>query len=137
MLALLAAGIPADPLSAPAAIFWRTDEALARAEAERTGQPLLIDAWADWCAACKLLERHTWSDPRVQQEIQAHFIPLRIDMSEEGAATEARMTSYGVVALPAVLVCSPRTCNASARRSVGYVDPSTMLEFLRGSRAQR
>ena len=134
LLALLGAGgFAAQPAPASGAISWRTDEPGARAESERTGRPLLVDAWADWCAACKLLERNTWADPRVQREIRAHFVPLRIDLSEEGPASEARIKTFGLVALPAVLVCSPRSCDASTRRSVGYVNAAEMLDFLRRS----
>jgi thiol:disulfide interchange protein DsbD len=137
-LALVATGGPgAESAPATGAISWRTDEAGARAESERTGRPLLVDAWADWCAACKLLERNTWSDPQVQREIRVHFVPLRVDLSEEGPVTEARMKMFGLVALPAVLVCSPRACDGSALRSVGYVNAAAMLDFLRRSQANR
>jgi thioredoxin:protein disulfide reductase len=120
------------PASTP--IRWRTDEASAVAESRRLARPLLVDAWADWCAGCKLLDRNTWSDPRVRDEVEAHFVPLRLDVSAEGTAAEVRVRALEVTALPAVLICPPRGCDPAVRRSVGYLKAAEMLAFLRESR---
>ena len=117
-------------------IRWRTDETVAIAESARTGRPLLVDAWADWCAGCKLLDRNTWSDWRVQAEIAARFVPLRIDLSAQDTPSVARMSALGVSALPAVLLCPATRCDPDVPRVVGYVRPEEMLAFLRSS-AQR
>ncbi len=117
----------------PSPILWRTDETRAFAEAARSGRPLLVDAWADWCAACKLLDRNTWSDRRVKEEVAARFVPLRVDLSEESISSEARMRALGVSALPAVLLCQASRCDAAAPRLVGYARPEEMLAFLRSS----
>jgi thiol:disulfide interchange protein DsbD len=114
-------------------IRWRTDETGAIAEAARTGRPLVVDAWADWCAGCKLLDRNTWSDRRVQEEIAARYVPLRIDLSTQDTTSVARMSALGVSALPAVLLCPATGCDAAAPRLVGYARPEEMLVFLRSS----
>jgi thiol:disulfide interchange protein DsbD len=120
---------------APDPIRWRTDEAAALDESRRSGRPVLLDAWADWCAGCRLLDRNTWSDPAVREEVQAHFVPLRLDVSTERSAAEVRVRSLDVSALPAVLICSSRGCDG-APRLVGYVGAAEMLAFLRQERAR-
>ena len=127
MLVSTAQGGERDP------IRWRMDERGAIAEAARTGRPLLVDAWADWCAGCRLLDRNTWSDRRVQEEVAARFVPLRIDLSTQSTAADARMSALGVSALPAVLLCPATRCDAAAPRLVGYVRPDEMLSFLRNA----
>jgi thiol:disulfide interchange protein DsbD len=114
-----------------ASIPWQTDETRARKEAARSGRQILVDAWADWCAGCKLLDRNTWSDRRVQDEVRARFVPLRVDLSDEGSDAELRIRALGVSALPAVLLCPVSGCDAGARRLVGYAGPDEMLAFLR------
>ena len=102
--------------SAP--IAWLRNEAQAVSESHRTGMPLLVDAWAEWCAACKLLDGHTWSDMRVQREVREHFVPLRIDFTDERLSTEVPMTAYGVEGLPTVIACRPRDCSAAVAHRV-------------------
>jgi thiol:disulfide interchange protein DsbD len=137
LLVLVAAGLVAGREPPPPSIEWRLAEAAAIAESQRTARPLLVDAWADWCGACKLLERNTWSDPRVRREVASHFVPLRLDFSDDGPSTERLQRAYGMTALPAVLICSPEGCDAVAARSVGYVGPAEMLDFLTRGRRGR
>lgn len=131
-LALLGLGGARTPASRPpGAIAWLRDEDRAFSEAGRTGRPVLVDAWAEWCAGCKLLDRDTWSDPDVQREVRAHFVPLRIDFTSEDAASDARKEKYGVEGLPTVLACKAPRCTApAAKRVTGFLRPAEMLAFL-------
>lgn len=116
-------------------IDWVQDEEQAFAESARTGKPVLVDAWAEWCTACKLMDRGTWSDPAVRREVARHFVPLRLDFTEEAPGSDPRKDAYGVQALPTVLSCRPRRCPAaSARRATGLLRPAEMLAFLAAQR---
>ena len=93
------------------------------AEARRTGKSLLVDFRADWCSACKMLDADTWPDPAVRAEIEAHYVPLQIDMTAEDENTEKIAKRYGVSGLPTIL--------AGNWRLTGFVGPAAMLEALR------
>jgi thioredoxin:protein disulfide reductase len=116
-------------------IHWVLDEEQAFVESSRTGKPVLVDAWAEWCTACKLMDRGTWTDPAVRREVARHFVPLRLDFTEEAPRSDPRKDTYGVQALPTVLCCRARGCPpASARRAIGFLRPAEMLAFLEGQR---
>jgi thiol:disulfide interchange protein DsbD len=128
-------------LAALAAIVWLHDEAKAVRQSRATGKPMLIDFRADWCSACKMLDKHTWADPAVQGEIKARFVPLSLDLSDESAAAGRLAKRYGVAGLPTVMivVCKapPAGCTPPREgqgRLTGYVPPSEMLELLRAVR---
>ena len=101
------------------AVAWLHDERSAAEEAHRSGKELLVDFQADWCAACKMMERHTWVDPRVQREIAEHFVALRLDVTDD----EELAMKYRISGLPTVV--------AGEARLTGYAGPAEMLEWLR------
>jgi len=76
------------------------EEALARAKAE--GKPVIIDFWADWCTACKELDKIAWSHPSVREEA-GRFVAVKLDGSEETPAFQAAYEKYGIVGMPTVI----------------------------------
>ncbi len=52
------------------------DAALARARAEH--RPVMIDFFAEWCAACKELDRETYVAPGVVDEAE-RFVRIKVD----------------------------------------------------------
>lgn len=46
-------------------IHWLHDYDAAMAEAKKTGKPVMIDFYTDWCHWCKVLDKKTYTDPKV------------------------------------------------------------------------
>jgi thiol:disulfide interchange protein DsbD len=123
----------------PAIIPWLHDERIAVQQSRATGKPLLIDFGAEWCAACKELDVHTWTDPVVAEEVARKFVPLKIDATEENDANDAILKKYAVPGLPTVLMLAcrdekPPECAVPGDgpgRVTGFLPPSEMLERLR------
>jgi len=72
--------------------------ALARAE----GRPLIVDFWADWCVACKELDRIAWADARVR-DAASRFVAVKLDGTEGDDWFVDLAERYGVVGMPTVL----------------------------------
>jgi thiol:disulfide interchange protein DsbD len=109
---------------------WEHDLEVAREKAKQASSPLLIDFGANWCQACGELERHTFSDPTVQEEA-ARFVKVKIDLSpgKDVALGKKWLSSYGARGLPLVVVHG--SDGKEAVRITEFVEPGKMLEMLR------
>lgn len=85
---------------------WLTDEADALRRAKQEGKPVIIDFRADWCAACKELEKKTFPHPAVAPLLSS-FIKVKIDATEETEENAALRQKYGALALPTVVFIRP------------------------------
>ena len=85
-----------------AKLDWKpfTDEALTAAASSHL--PVIIDFSADWCAACKELERFTFSDARVREKSRA-FTLLTVDATNESPALTALQKRFAVAGLPQLI----------------------------------
>ena len=61
-------------------------DAVARAEAE--DKLLLIDATAQWCGPCRIMERTTWSNDEVRAWIGEHAVAIKVDVDEQTALAQ-------------------------------------------------
>ena len=125
-------------LAQPERVAWLYDERQAIEASVKSGKPLLIDFRAEWCAACKMMDWHTWADPFVQREIAEHFVPLSLDLTAENEANQELARKYDVAGLPTIVVVWCRgfekACTIPGEgpaRLTGYAAAAEMLERLR------
>jgi thioredoxin-like negative regulator of GroEL len=111
-------------MSAPALFAARTF-AEAMEDARREGRWLIVDATAQWCAPCKLMDRTTWQDADVIAWVKEHAIAIQVDVDEE---TEVA-GSLGIQAMPTVIVFRD---GKEQDRVVGLKKPAEMLAWLAG-----
>jgi len=102
-------------------------EAIARARAE--GRPVIIDFWAEWCVACKELDRLAWSDPRVREEA-SRFVAVKLDGTDGAPPFEEASEEYAIAGMPTVIFLDARGREVP-ERVLGAVGADEMLERLR------
>jgi thiol:disulfide interchange protein DsbD len=83
---------------------WEHSEKVALEKAQSEKRPLMIDFTATWCGACKELDKHTFSDPRVKEKC-GNFIAVKFDATnDEDPQVEQVKKKYNVVGLPTVVI---------------------------------
>jgi len=71
----------------------------ALAAAKSTGQPAMLDFYADWCVSCKEMEKFTFTDARVKQAL-AGFVLLQADVTANDDTDKALMKHFEIVGPP-------------------------------------
>lgn len=70
--------------------------------AQKEGKPVMIDFFAEWCAACHELEDKTFSTSEFRELAQG-FRLLRFDATEDNEAIQKVLRKYHVKGLPTVM----------------------------------
>lgn len=110
-------------------LAWQTTElATARIKAVAENRPLLVDFTAAWCGACKELEKHTFSDPKVAEEA-SRFLAVRVDAThDDDPKVEETLGSLKVVGLPTVVLFD--STGKEVLRFRDFVPPQEFLAAL-------
>jgi thiol:disulfide interchange protein DsbD len=129
-IALVSVGTFASILGAtkPAeALTWERHDvegALSRAATEK--RPLLVDFTAAWCGACKELDKKTFSEARVGQEL-GRFVAVKVDATNnDDPKVEALLARFKVIGLPTVVLFDSR--GKEAARFNDFVPPDEFLK---------
>lgn len=75
-------------------------QAVVRANVER--KPMMVDAWAEWCAACLKMDETVWKDPEVVEILNRDFVPVKLDFTRSSPFSEELIAKWGLSGLPAV-----------------------------------
>jgi thioredoxin:protein disulfide reductase len=109
-------------IPARAAEFRREDFDAVLSRARSEGRPVMVDFYADWCAACKELDRHTYPAPEVIAA-SSRFVNLKVDATNGSDAMDALFEHYGIQGLPTVLFFSSQGEVLQAPRVLGFLPP--------------
>ncbi|RKI72157.1 hypothetical protein D7X55_07945 [Corallococcus sp. AB049A] len=94
------------------------------AAAKKEGRPVLIDFFADWCAACKELDRLTYpSSEVISQATDSRFLTIKIDATNSEDRLDALMEQLGVEGLPTVAFVNPDGTVLTKPRVTGFLEP--------------
>lgn len=100
------------------------DELLAKAKADC--KPVMIDFFADWCAACKELDRVTYVAADVVAESH-RFVSIKVDGTDDDEVTAALQNRFGVTGLPTIAFIDPMGQVLESPRVIGFMPPEQFL----------
>lgn len=101
----------------------------ALANSRQAGKPVLVDFFAEWCVACKVLEETTLSHPDVLNAMGG-FDLYRVDITEINADSQAIMEQYNILGLPALVFFTPASAEIPDSRVLGEMGPERFIEHL-------
>ena len=111
-------------------VTWEHQVELARSRALRENRPMLVDFGAAWCAACKELDKVTFSAPDVATEM-SRFVNVKVDATnDDDPKISATLASFKVVGLPTVVLFDSH--GKEAARYNDFVPPDRFLPAIRG-----
>jgi thiol:disulfide interchange protein DsbD len=114
-------------------ISWLTDEAVALAQARTQNKPVMMDFSADWCTACKKLERETFSHPSVIKASE-QFICVKIDCTDTAdPRIKELQNKYSVKGLPTILFINADGQNLPDKTITEFVKPEFLLKRMQST----
>lgn len=81
---------------------WQPYSEQSLQQAAKDRKPVIIDFWAEWCAACHELEEHTFTDLRVRA-LAGNYTLLKFDATKDSAELRELKKKYNIQGLPTVL----------------------------------
>jgi len=124
-----------DPVDIPAPqaqqndrVYWYKNWSEAEKAAREQNKGLIVDAWAQWCAACLKMDAEVWNESGVEALINQHFIALKIDFTESNPQSEELTQRWDLSGLPAVGIY-PAGSNFSGQPSVLFREAVTVSSF--------
>lgn len=107
-------------------VRWTKSYAEARAEASRTGRPIVLIVGSRDCPWCRKLEQTTLRDRRVVRKLNGETVSLKVDSDDESQAE--LLASLRVRSLPSTMVIA-EDGTILARRS-GYLESASFLKLV-------
>lgn len=98
-------------------------------QASRSGTPVMLDFYADWCISCKVMERNVFSDGTVIQALAPYKL-LQLDMTDNTPEQQALLDELGLFGPPAILFYDNAGAEMETARVLGEMDRDQFLGHL-------
>ena len=89
----------------------------------------MIDLWADWCVACKELDKYTFSDARVYTLLNKINV-IKFDVTDNNNDHAKFLSDYKIYGPPALMFFDNNGSEIEAARIIGFIDADRLLTNL-------
>ncbi len=96
--------------------------------ARKQNQLIIVDLYTDWCMWCAVMDRTTFANPSVLEQMGSRYVWLRLN-TEKQADGRAAQRRFRVSSYPTTLLVEPR--EQLFERAEGYLPPEEFLRKIR------
>jgi thiol:disulfide interchange protein DsbD len=97
--------------------------------AASAGKPVMLDFYADWCVACKEMERYTFSDREVQKRL-GEMVKLQADVTANSAQHQALLQRFRLFGPPGIIFFDREGRELQGLRVIGFQPASRFAGVL-------
>ena len=100
----------------------------AKAKAGNEGKLFFVQFYADWCTPCKWMDKTTFRDSEVINQLNENYVPLKLDIeSNEGVELK---TQFEVKILPTILIFNSKgRMIERVEKTLSSESMTTLLDF--------
>jgi len=92
------------------------------AQAQKAGQPVMLDFYADWCISCVELEEFTFKDASVMQSL-TDFMLIKLDVTANDDEAKQLYRRFGVIGPPALIFYNREGTELKNMMLIGNISP--------------
>ena len=108
----------------------KTIEDVEQAIRSANGRVVMLDFYADWCVSCLEMEKLTFSDKRVREQLDQMLL-IQADVTANDADDKALLKKYGLFGPPGILFFNASGNEMRDQRIIGFQSAQKFLEMIK------